>query len=62
MEVQVIRAANVEIPVVMQPPSSDPELAALEQRFAAGEDLSKEELQTLARKPSGGGNGNCNVC
>ena len=75
MEIQVLKAKEVEIPIPMQPPAErskeslgQPDyVTKLRQRFLAGEELGPEDLRRIMVAAAeggggGGGNGNCNLC
>jgi hypothetical protein len=66
-DVRIIRVSNLELPIDKSEEQEDPKVAELVQRYQAGEQLTKEDLDfiVLARPKKPGGspaNGNCNVC
>ena len=66
MEIQVLKAKEVEIPMTpTRPALAEPEyITKLRQRFLSGDEVGPEDLRRLmvASAEGGGGNGNCNIC
>lgn len=62
MEVRVLRAKDVEIPLKAKEEESG-EIIALRGKFFAGENLSPDDLKRLTLEAvTRMGNGDCNVC
>jgi hypothetical protein len=61
-DVQVLRAKDVEIPLVGSREGFSPEVLKLRADFIAGKKLAAEDLNRLVLESAEGGNGNCNIC
>jgi hypothetical protein len=63
-EMKMIRISNLEMPVEFrQQPASDPKLDAVLEKFRAGKNLVRDEIDLLInRVKAGTGNGNCIIC
>lgn len=61
--IQIIRAADVSVPVVPNESKFTPEIERLRGDFLNGKDLSRFDLQRIVEAAAeGGGNSNCNIC
>lgn len=62
MEIKVLRAKEVEIP--MSPPLVEPEyVTKLRARFLSGGEVGPEDMRRLlVSAAESGGNGNCHLC
>ena len=62
MDVQILKARDVAVPMVPTAPGVSPEILRLRSEFLAGRKLSPDELRDIVLASDEGGNGNCNIC
>lgn len=62
MDVRILKARDVAVPMVPTPPSVSAEILRLRSDFLAGRKLTPNELRDLVLASDEGGNGNCNIC